>query len=57
MGAAPMDPRAEALRHLEEARESDDPRVRVAVAAVYALLDVADAIKHGLRDVIYELRD
>lgn len=57
MGATPMEPRAEALRHLEEARESDDPRVRVAVAAVYALLDVADAIKHGLRDVIYELRD
>lgn len=52
-----MEPRKEALRRLESVKDSTDPAVQVAVAAVYALLDVADAVKHGLRDVIYELRD
>ncbi len=52
-----MEPRREALRHLAAVSDNAEPAIRVAAAAVYALLEVADAVKHGLRDVIYELRD
>ncbi len=51
-----MEPRKEALRCLEEAQQTSDP-LQVGIAAVFALLEVADSIKHGLRDIIYELRD
>ncbi len=51
-----MESRKEALRCLEEAQQTSDP-IQIGAAAVYALLEIADVIKHGLRDVIYELRD
>ncbi len=56
--AVAMEPRKEAIRHLEAATESGEgqPVVQVGVAAVYALLHLADSVRHGLRDVIYELR-
>lgn len=31
--------------------------VHVGAAGVHAVLAVADAIRHGLRDIVYELRD
>ncbi len=29
----------------------------LAAAGIHSILAVADAIKHGLRDIVYELRD
>ena len=48
-----------ATGHLEKAAEGDDvsPLLHLGIAGVHAVLAVADAIKHGLRDIIYELRD
>lgn len=57
MAGAIMEPRKEAIKHLEAASEGDGGAVvEVGIAAVYALLHLADAVRHGLRDVIYELR-
>ena len=49
----------EAADHLEKAAEGDhvSPAIHLGIAGVHAALAVADAIKHGLRDIIYELRD
>jgi len=49
----------EALRNLERAAKAgkDEPLVAVGVAAVHALLLLSDAVRHGLRDIVYELRD
>lgn len=33
------------------------PAVLLGAAGVHAALAIADAIRHGLRDIIYELRD
>lgn len=53
-----MDHREEALRRLAAlAGREDEPLVQVAVAAVHALLHLSDTVKHGLRDLVYELRD
>ncbi|MGB1586378.1 MAG: hypothetical protein ACPHID_04970 [Thermoplasmatota archaeon] len=52
-----MEPRKEAIRHLEAAADGDGgAMVEVGIAAVYALLHLSDAVRHGLRDIIYELR-
>jgi len=53
-----MEPRKEAVKHLEAAAGQADgqPMVVVGIAAVYAVLHLADAVRHGLRDIIYELR-
>lgn len=49
----------EATEHLQKAAEGDDvsPTLHLGIAGIHAALAIADAIKHGLRDVIYELRD
>ena len=54
--APSMEPRKEAIKHLKEADASKDASIQVGIAAVYALLHVADSVRHGLRDIIYELR-
>jgi hypothetical protein len=48
-----------ATEHLEKAAEGSDisPALHLGIAGVHAVLAMADAIKHGLRDIIYELRD
>jgi hypothetical protein len=53
-----MEPRKEAVKHLEAAGKAADgqPLVLVGIAAVFAMLHLADAVRHGLRDIIYELR-
>ena len=52
-----METRKEAIKHLEAASDGDGgAMVDVGIAAVYAVLHLADAVRHGLRDIIYELR-
>ncbi len=51
-----MNHRQKATEHLETAGEQADAWLHVGIAGVHAMLEVADAIKHGLRDIIYELR-
>lgn len=52
-----MEPRKEAMKHLEAASEGEGgAMVEVGIAAVYAVLHLADSVRHGLRDIIYELR-
>ena len=51
-----MEPRKEAIKHLEAASKEGGASTQVGIAAVYALLHLADAVRHGLRDIIYELR-
>lgn len=51
-----MEPRKEALKHLEAAATEGGASAQVGIAAVYALLHLADSVRHGLRDIIYELR-
>lgn len=48
-----------ATQHLEQAAEAEDlsPALHLGIAGIHSVLAVADAIKHGLRDIIYELRD
>lgn len=49
-----------ATQHLEKALDPEDDAngwMHVAAAGVHAVLHVADAIRHGLRDVVYEMRD
>lgn len=46
-----------AEEHLQKALDGDQPWIHVASAGIYALLHVSDTIRHGLRDVVYELRD
>ncbi len=48
-----------ATQHLESALdpEGDNGWMHVAAAGVHAALHIADAIRHGLRDVVYEMRD
>lgn len=51
-----MQARQKAIEHLEAIGEDVDGVMHLGIAGVYAVLEVADAIKHGLRDIIYELR-
>ncbi len=51
-----MNHRDHAVEHLESAGEAADTWAHIAIAGVYAVLHVADAVQHGLRDIIYELR-
>ena len=53
-----MDHRAAALAYLEKAsmRADEEPLVALGAAGVHALLHMADEVKHGLRDILYELR-
>lgn len=45
-----------AIEHLEAAGKDAEAWTHIGIAGVYAVLHVADAIQHGLRDIIYELR-
>jgi hypothetical protein len=53
-----MEPRKEAIKHLESASAAADgsAALEVGIATVFALLHLADSVRHGLRDIIYELR-
>lgn len=52
-----MDHRDEALRHLQRVEAGDeDALVEAATAAVHALLHLSESVRHGLRDLVYELR-
>lgn len=46
-----------ATEHLDAALEGEQGWLHIAAAGVHALLHVADTIRHGLRDVVYEMRD
>lgn len=49
-----------ATRHLDKALETAeefDPWIHVGAAAVHALLHLSDTVRHGLRDIMYELAD
>ncbi len=54
-----VDHAAKATEHLESALadDSDKEWLHVAAAGVHAILHVASTIKHGLRDVVYEMGD
>jgi hypothetical protein len=52
-----VEPRAEAVKHLQAASSGGpDAAVQLGMAAVFAILHVADTVQHGLRDILYELR-
>jgi hypothetical protein len=50
-----------ATTHLEQALDKVAKEraalVHLGAAGVHAVLAVADVIRHGLRDIVYELRD
>lgn len=48
-----------ASEHLQRALDPEEEGdwLHVAAAGVHAILHVADSIRHGLRDVVYEMRD
>ncbi len=49
-----MDHKAEALRIAAEAAKDGDVKTE---ALVHAILHLGEVMKHGLRDMVYELRD
>lgn len=61
MAAVPMPDHADhATTHLEKAievAEEFDPWIHIGAAAVHAVLHLADTIRHGLRDIVYEISD
>lgn len=48
-----------ASEHLDQAlaEDVDGPWLHVAAAGIHALLHLASEVRHGLRDIVYELRD
>lgn len=45
------------LRKAQETSEEFDPWVHIGIAAVHALLHISNTIRHGLRDIVYEISD
>ncbi len=54
-----VDHAAKATEYLKTALdpETEHHWVIVAAAGIHAILHIGDAIKHGLRDVVYEMGD
>jgi phosphatidylethanolamine-binding protein (PEBP) family uncharacterized protein len=59
LAAIMSDHDAQATEHLEKAlaEGAEGPWLHVAAAGIHAVMYVADTIRHGLRDIVYELRD
>ena len=49
----------QARTHLEKALDAEGggPWIHLGAAGVFAVLHLADTIRHGLRDIMYEMRD
>jgi hypothetical protein len=51
-----MDHQAEATRLAGELAGRDEVAAQAAAAVVHALLHLASEVRHGLRDLVYEMR-